>query len=171
MKFDFNLLRLIVFIDSSFVNNSDLIFQINYVIYLIDAINRINILHWLSVKYKRIIRNVLIFKLYKMAYEFDFETMLKTTIKWILQFNVSLMICIDFKSLYKYLIKLRTTQEKQLMINVMSFRQSYEKREIIKIKWIVENNNSTDVMTKTKAFSALKTVEKMKIYSGALCTE
>ena len=50
-----------------------------------------------------------------------------------LQFDISLMICIDFKSLYKCLIKLKIIYEKQLMINVINFRQLYEKRKIIEI--------------------------------------
>jgi hypothetical protein len=36
---------------------------------------------------------------------------------------VSLVLCIDSKSLYDCLIKLDTTQKKRFMINVMSFRQ------------------------------------------------
>ena len=60
--------------------------------------------------------------------------MLKTALKKMLQFDILLMICTDFKFLYECFVKLKTTYEKQLMIDVMNFRQSYEKREIIKIK-------------------------------------
>ena len=80
------------------------------------------------------IRNVLTFKLYNMNYEFDMKAMLKTTIKKMLQFNISLMICIDFKFLYEYFVKLKIIYEKRLMIDVMNFRQSYERREIIEIQ-------------------------------------
>ena len=80
------------------------------------------------------IRNVLTFELYNMNYEFDIQTVLKATIKKILQFNILLMIYIDFKSLYECFVKLKIIYEKRLMINVMNFRQSYEKREIIEIR-------------------------------------
>ena len=44
------------------------------------------------------------------------------------------------------------------MIDVMSFRQSYKRREVTKIKWIYSHNNPADSMTKSKASTALKTV-------------
>ena len=43
------------------------------------------------------------------------------------------MICTDSKSLYDCLVKLRTTVEKRLIINVMSLQEAYEKREILEI--------------------------------------
>ena len=79
-------------------------------------------------------RNVLTFELYDMNHEFDMKTMLKTTVKKILQFDILLMICTDFKFLYKCFVKLKIIYEKRLMIDVMNFRQSYEKREIIEIR-------------------------------------
>ena len=66
------------------------------------------------------------------------------------------MICTDFKFLYEYFVKLKIIYEKRLMIDVMNFRQSYEKREIIEIRWIDENNNSVDFITKIKTSSILK---------------
>ena len=80
------------------------------------------------------IRNVLTFELYDINHEFDMKAMLKTTIKKILQFDISLIICIDFKFLYECFVKLKIIYEKRLMIDVMNFRQSYEKREIIEIR-------------------------------------
>ena len=77
--------------------------------------------------------NVLTFELYNMNYEFDMKTMLKITIKKMLQFNILLIICINFKFLYEYFVKLKIICEKRLIINVINFRQSYEKREIIEI--------------------------------------
>ena len=101
-------------------------------------------------------RNVLTFELYDMNYKFDIKAMLKTTVKKMLQFDILLIICINFKSLYECFVKLKIIYEKRLMIDVMNFRQSYEKREIIEIRWIDENNNSVDFMTKIKTSSILK---------------
>ena len=134
VKFDFDSLHLMIFIDSFYINNRNFIFQIDYVICLIDALNQINILHWFLIKCKRIIQSVLAFKLYELIHEFDFETILKTTIKKILQFNISLIVCIDFKFLYQCLMRLKTIEKKRLMINVMNLRQSYKRREITEIK-------------------------------------
>ena len=73
-----------------------------------------------------------------------------------LQFNIALIICIDFKFLYEYFVKLKIIYEKRLMIDVIFFRQLYKKHENIKIQKIDENNNSIDFMTKIKILSILK---------------
>lgn len=45
VSLDHQTLRLVIFTDSSFVNNKDLIFQISYVICLTNVFNKINIIH------------------------------------------------------------------------------------------------------------------------------
>jgi hypothetical protein len=139
---------------------------------LIDEINAINIIHWSSVKCKRIIRSVLAAELYAMTYEFDIETTIKVILKKILssmisrtefekkisRSKISLILCTNSKSLYDCLVRLNTTRKKRLMIDVMRLRQLYERREIIEIKWIHDHNNSIDFMTKVKASSVLKTI-------------
>ena len=148
---------MIIFIDELFVNNFDLIFQIDYVICLIDVTNKINIIHWFSIKCKRIIKNILISKLYVMIHDFDVDAIIKSTVKKILIISILFMIvCIDFKSLYECLIRLKITQKKRFMINIMCLKKVYEKREIIEIKWINEKNNSIDVMIKKNFCDVLK---------------
>jgi uncharacterized membrane protein (GlpM family) len=144
----------------SFVNNKDLSSQIKYVICLANATNKVNVIHWSSIKCERVTRFVLIAKLYVITHEFDIDAIIKTIMSKMLSITVFLVLCIDFKSLYDCLIKLSTTREKRLIINVMSFRQSYERREIIEVKWIHEHNNSIDSMIKTKSSFALKTIIK-----------
>jgi wyosine [tRNA(Phe)-imidazoG37] synthetase (radical SAM superfamily) len=41
------------------------------------------------------------------------------------------------------------------MIDLMCLRQSYERRDIVEIRWIDDNINSADAMTKLKSYSAL----------------
>ena len=122
------------FTDASFANNKDLSSQIGYIIVLADASGRANILHWSSTKCKRVTRSVLASELYAMAHGFDVSTVLKSTIDQILQTQVPLVICVDSKSLYDCLVKLGTTQEKRLMIDVMCLRQAYERRQIAEVK-------------------------------------
>ena len=93
-----------------------------------------------------------------MAHEFDIGAVIKTTLDKLLETDISLILCTDSKSLYDCLVKLETTQKKRLMIDVMSLRQSYERREVTEVKWIHGHNNPADSMTKEKASSALKTV-------------
>ena len=76
-----------------------------------------------------------------MAHEFDIGAVIKTTLDKLLETDISLILCTDSKSLYDCLVKLETTQKKRLMIDVMSLRQSYERREVTEVKWIHGHNN------------------------------
>ena len=61
-----------------------------------------------------------------MAHGFDMGISVKSTVDKVLQIDLPLVVCTDSKTLYEYLVKLDTTQEKRLMINVMCLRQAYE---------------------------------------------
>ena len=151
-------LQLAMFTDSFFANNRNFFSQIGFVICLIDASNIANILHWSSIKYKQVTKSVLASELYAMAYGFDIGAVLKATLFRVLQYNVPMVICTDSKLLYKCLVKLGTTNKKRLIIDIMSLRQSYERREITEVRWIKGDNNPADSMTKAKASTALKTL-------------
>jgi hypothetical protein len=153
---DSQTLRLIVFTDASFANNKDLSSQIGYVVVLADSTNRANVIHWSSTKCKRVTRSVLASELYAMGHGFDIGATLKSSIELILKIDLPLIICTDSKSLYECLVKLGTTQEKRLMIDIMCLRQSYERREITEVRWIDGNSNPADSMTKSKPSTALK---------------
>ena len=74
-------------------------------------------------------------ELYGLAYGFDIGATIKSTIQNILQLEqLPLVLYTDSKSLYDCLVKLGTTQEKRLMVNLMYLRQAYERREITEIK-------------------------------------
>jgi hypothetical protein len=44
------------------------------------------------------------------------------------------IVCTDSYSLYDCLVKLRTTTEKRLIIDIIALCQSYEKRELMEIR-------------------------------------
>jgi hypothetical protein len=156
---DMNSLSLLVFTDASFANNKDLSSQIGFVIVLTDRNQSANILHWSSIKCKRVTRSVLASELYGLAHGFDMGAAIKSTIQRILQLEqLPLVLCTDSKSLYDCLVKLGTTQEKRLMVDLMCLRQAYERREITEVKWIRGGNNPADAMTKAKPCQALKTL-------------
>jgi hypothetical protein len=75
----------------------------------------------LSTKYKRVTRSVLASELYIIAYSFDISSLVKFIINKVLEIKVLLVIYIDSKSLYKYLVKLGTIWEKWFIINVIYF--------------------------------------------------
>jgi hypothetical protein len=91
-----------------------------------------------------------------MAHGFDMGASVKSTIDKMLGIEVPLVVYTDSKSLYECLVKLGTTQEKRLMVDVMCLRQAYERREIAKVKWIKGDTNLADAMTKSKPSNALK---------------
>ena len=93
-----------------------------------------------------------------MAHAFDIGAFVKATLGKILGYDFPLVLCTDPKSSYDCLVRLGTTQEKRLMIDVMSLRQSYERREIAEIKWIYGCNNPANSMMKSKASTTLKAV-------------
>jgi len=82
--------------------------------------------------------------------------LVKSTIDKALEIEVPLVVYTDSKSLYEYLVKLGTTREKRLIIDVMCLRQAYERREITEVKWIKGESNPADSMTKSKPTNALK---------------
>jgi len=98
-----------VFIDTSFTNNADNTSQIGFIIAIANNSSSINIVHWSSIKCKRVTCSVLASKLYAMAHGFDHGAVLKSTIEKILQVELLLILCIDSKSLYKYFVKLGST--------------------------------------------------------------
>jgi hypothetical protein len=160
-----NDLKLMIFVDASFANNKDLSSQLGYLIILANEqqgrdsfdINA-NIIHWQSVKCKRVTRSVLASELYAMTLGFDAAAAIKGTIEAILQQPVPLILYTDSRSLYDCVVKLGTTSEKRLMIDIMCLRQSYERREVTEVRWIEGASNPADGLTKSTSCSALKSL-------------
>jgi hypothetical protein len=124
---------------------------------LADTENNANILHWSSTKCKRVTRSVFASELYGMVNRFDIGGVIKETIKKIMKIsNLLLILCTDSKSFFECLVKLGTTQEKRLMIDILSLRQSYERREISEVVWIDGDCNPANAMTKTHPCQALR---------------
>lgn len=115
-----------MFINSSFLNKKDIPLQIDYIIYFANATHKANITYWSLIKYKHVTHNVLATKFYKMTHGFYIGAVIKVTLRKILRFAVLLVLYIDSKLLYNYLIKLGIIQKKQLMIDKISLRHLYK---------------------------------------------
>jgi hypothetical protein len=57
-----------------------------------------------------------------MAHGFDIGAFAKSTIDKVLGIDLPLVLCTDSRLLYECLVKLGTTQEKRLMIDIMCLR-------------------------------------------------
>jgi hypothetical protein len=77
---------------------------------------------------------VLAAELYAMTHDFDVDSVLKTTLTKMLDNPIPLILATDSKSLYDCLVRLNIIVEKRLMMNVMTLRQSYERREITEVR-------------------------------------
>jgi hypothetical protein len=84
------------------------------------------------------------------------STTLKMVISKLRLPNIPTIVCTDSLSLYECMIKLGTTREKRLMIDIMAIRQSYERRELSEVRWINGDSNPADAMTKANPNKALE---------------
>ncbi|KAF7577809.1 hypothetical protein PtrM4_020490 [Pyrenophora tritici-repentis] len=159
--------KLMVFVDGSFANNKDLSSQLGFVLMLVNEsidVNTFtiqgNVIHYSSTKCKRITRSVLASEIYGMVNGFDIGIAVATTLRIVTERlrlpAIPLVICTDSYSLYECLVKLGTTKEKRLMIDIMALRQSYERREITEIRWINGEDNPADAFTKASPNRALE---------------
>ena len=132
IKLDLNCTKLFVFVDRSFINNKDISSQIGYEIFLVnkksykDNSFKItgNLIHYSSTKSKRVTQSILVSEIYRMAGGVDIAITIYTTIKMITDQlgypTMPIIVYIDLYSLYKYLVKLGTTKEKQLIIDIIA---------------------------------------------------
>jgi hypothetical protein len=60
-------------------------------------------------KYKRVTRSILASKLYSIAHGFNIGAIVKLIVDRALEIDLLLIVYIDSKSLYEYLVKLGTT--------------------------------------------------------------
>jgi hypothetical protein len=159
--------KVFVFVDGSFANNEDLSSQIGYLVTIGTEKIRVGSFQWTgnligysSTKCKRITRAVLASELYSMVAGVDIAISLSTTFNLICkQLGISsfpTIVCTDSFSLYECLVKLGTTSEKRLMIDILALRQSYERRELAEIRWIDGDSNLADAMTKATPNRALE---------------
>ena len=119
-----------------------------------------NLIYFSSIKCKHVTQSILISEIYGIVGGVDIAIAIYTTIKMIIDqlryLTALIIVYTDSYSLYKCLVKLGTTREKRLMIDVMVIRQSYKQRELIEVRWINRQDNPVDVMTKGTLNKALE---------------
>jgi hypothetical protein len=95
---------------------------------------------------------VLALEIYGMVRGVDIVLAMNSTIQMIVrQLDIPpppIIMCTDSYSLYECLVKLGTTKEKRLMIDIIALRQSYKRRELTEVRWINRQDNLVDAITK-----------------------
>jgi hypothetical protein len=151
--------KLFVFINGSLGNLKDFISQIRHIIILVKKfkeknkfIVKGNLINTNSTKYKYITWSSLVSKIYKAVDSLDLAYIIAATLKIIIdQRNlpkIPIILYIDSKFLYEYIIKLGITKEKYLIIDIIAIRQAYEKKELFEIRYINRQDNPIDTITK-----------------------
>jgi hypothetical protein len=118
--------KLIVFVDRLFANNKNLSLQLGFVLILVNKstdvnntfLIRGNVIHYSLTKCKRVTQSVLALEIYSIINSFNIRIITERLSIAL----VPLVICTDLYSLYECLVKLRTTKEKRLIINIIALR-------------------------------------------------
>jgi hypothetical protein len=113
---------------------------------------------------------VLVSEIYGIVAGTDISFAISFTLKMITEQlelpAIPTIVCTDSFLLYECLVKLGTTKEKRLMIDIIAIRQSYERRELFEIRWINRLDNPADAMTKAtlnKALENFVTTNKIRV--------
>lgn len=175
MPIDLARAKIYVFVDGSFANNRDLTSQRGYIeMFDNDSIRdegedeavftvRGSIIHWSSVKCKRVTRSVLATEIYRMVGGFDTGYIIAHAINTILdrlrKAQLPLMVLMNSYSLHPCLTRLAVTNEKWLMIDFMMLENTYQQdREISEIKWLHGKDNQANTMTKASPNKSLEDI-------------
>jgi hypothetical protein len=83
-------------------------------------------------------RSVLASEIYGMIGGVDMSFAISSTLTMIIKqlrfLIIPIIVCTDSYSLYECLVKLGTTKEKRLIIDIMAIRESYENRKLFEIR-------------------------------------
>lgn len=141
------LVKRAVFADATFVCNPNLTSHLEYVIAFANAGRIANVLRYVSVKSKRVIRSVPAADLLAAVPAFDYGSTLHATFNEIFGPVVSLSFYMDSKSLFHSLVGLNSTTETRLLIDLFMLCQNYELRGLNEGTGIFCAENAVDALT------------------------
>lgn len=145
-----------VFVDAGFGASLDSSFQLGLIITEIVKNVYVDVVHYGSLKSKRIMKSVLAPELFGMVHGFNIPSIIRLTFNAMLDKVIPLHVYTDSRSLYDCPKRINQTTEKRLLIDLQMIRQSYERREITKAFWISTKQNPADAFTNATTTSALQ---------------
>jgi len=145
---DYDTIRLALFTDASFANTDLLKSQLGFVLVLIDASNRANIIHYGSSCCKRVVRSVIAAELHALTYGFDNAFLVRDVLEEVLQRKVDIDGYLDSRTVFNIVARNSSTLEKRLQIDVHALRESYTNGELRNLAWIPGAQNASGGLTK-----------------------
>lgn len=113
-----------VFVDAGFAANPDSFSKLVFIITLMDNAGNSNIIHYGSLKSKRVTRSVLAAELLEMVHGFDISSTIRLTLNVMLDHVISRNVYTDCRILYDLFTHINQTTDKSLLIDVRMLRQS-----------------------------------------------
>jgi hypothetical protein len=106
----------------------------------------------LLTKCKHVTHSVLASKIYNIVNSVNISFTINATVNIIIKqislSSIPLVVYTDLYLLYECIVKLETTHEKRLIIDIIVLRKMYERRKLVDIRWISSNLNPADTITK-----------------------
>lgn len=143
-------LRIVLFTDAAFANVDGEQSQMGFVIVLADDLDNACIVHYGSLKCKRVVRSVMAAELLALVHGFDHAYVVQFTLKELLGSTVQIDAYVDSRTTFNCVGKNANTLEKRLLIDAAALRQSVRRGEIRKIGWIPGLSNPADALTRKK---------------------
>lgn len=70
--------------------------------------------------------------------------------------RILIILCTDSRSLYNAVVTMNSMNKKRLIIDIMSLREAYKRREIAEVRWIDRQDNPADAFIKAKSNGVLE---------------
>jgi hypothetical protein len=156
LSFPASQLETCVCIDAAYACNPDHSSQLGVLAMLRDRqSHRCSVVHYFSVKSKRVCRSILAAELLALVEGFDVGFAIQDSLRRISGFAPPLVLYTDSQSLYHLAISLTRTTERRLMVDLALLREAYERRDITHFAWIPGHENPADGFTKVAHNKAL----------------
>lgn len=144
---NFETARRVLMTDSSFANAAGLKFQIGYVLLIVNAEERCNVLHYGITKCICIARSVMAAEVQALVHGSDYVYLVRDFVKELIGWPLTFEAIVDSKTVLNVVAKDGQSKERRLHIYVLALGHSYEEGHFLRIAWIPGTQNPADSLT------------------------
>lgn len=124
---DLNSVRLMILSDAPFANAKEGRSHMGFVLAMVGRFDKVSIIHYASIRCRRIARSVMAAEIYTLVRAFDFALVLGDMLTEFLGRLPDVEALVDRKTLFEVAAKHIKTAERRLQINVFALKASYGK--------------------------------------------